>query len=237
MGAIRLELFAEQHLGSLGSLLADPETHRLTRVPVPAPPDFARIWLGRYVEGRRDVTREAFAVVDAEDGAVLGLVMSPRIDRDTRTAELGYALAPEACGRGAATEALRQLTEWAFAAGMLRLELLISVDNESSKRVAERCGYVFEGVLRSAHFKADLRADTEIWSRLPTDRGRASMPGRKLRGAVSSASKAPRGLLGFRASRRLSSFRGRHARQAIRAGPGSPNTSWTTWSPSCSQSR
>jgi len=169
MGAIRLEPFAEQHLGALGSLIADPETHRFTRVPVPAPPDFARIWLGRYVEGRREGTREAFAIVDAEDGAVLGLVMSPRIDRDTRTAELGYALAPEARGRGAATEALRQLTEWAFAEGMLRLELLISADNDPSKRVAQRCGYVFEGLLRSAHFKADQRADTEIWSRLPTD--------------------------------------------------------------------
>jgi RimJ/RimL family protein N-acetyltransferase len=169
MGAIRLEPFAEQHLDSLGSLIVDPETHRFTRIPVPAPPDYPQIWLGRYVEGRREGTREAFAIVDAEDGAVLGLVMSPRIDRDTRTAELGYALAPEARGRGAATEALRQITEWAFAEGMLRLELLISVDNDPSRHVAERCGYVFEGVLRSAHFKADLRADTEIWSRLPTD--------------------------------------------------------------------
>jgi RimJ/RimL family protein N-acetyltransferase len=61
------------------------------------------------------------------------------------------------------------MTEWAFARGMLRLELLISVDNEASKRVAKRCGYVLEGVLRSRHFKGDLREDTEIWSRLPGD--------------------------------------------------------------------
>ena len=52
---------------------------------------------------------------------------------------------------------------------MLRLELFISTDNVASKRVAERSGYVREGVLRSLHFKQDVREDTEIWSRLATD--------------------------------------------------------------------
>jgi RimJ/RimL family protein N-acetyltransferase len=52
---------------------------------------------------------------------------------------------------------------------MLRLELLISVDNAASKKVAERCGYLQEGVLRSLYVKPGVREDTEIWSRLPTD--------------------------------------------------------------------
>jgi RimJ/RimL family protein N-acetyltransferase len=51
---------------------------------------------------------------------------------------------------------------------MVRLELMIGVDNPGSKRVAVRCGYVREGVLRSLHFKQGLREDTEIWSRLAT---------------------------------------------------------------------
>lgn len=52
---------------------------------------------------------------------------------------------------------------------MLRLELLISVANEASKRVATRAGYVREGVLRSLYLKPGVREDTEIWSRLATD--------------------------------------------------------------------
>jgi RimJ/RimL family protein N-acetyltransferase len=76
---------------------------------------------------------------------------------------------PEARGRGAATAALRLLSEWAFASGLVRLELLISVENPASKRVAERCGYAFEGVLRSMHVREGFREDTEIWSRLPGD--------------------------------------------------------------------
>ena len=39
----------------------------------------------------------------------------------------------------------------------------------ASKRVAERCGYIREGVLRSLHVKQDVHEDTEIWSRLASD--------------------------------------------------------------------
>jgi RimJ/RimL family protein N-acetyltransferase len=149
-------------------MLEDAENIRFTRIPDPVPAGFARAWFERYGEARRDGSREAFAIVD-EGGAFLGLALAPRIDHETQTAELGYMVAPEARGRGVGTEALRQLTAWAFGLGMQRLELLISVTNEASKKVAERCGYRREGVLRSAYFKQGLREDTEIWSRLPTD--------------------------------------------------------------------
>ena len=153
-------------------MLGDPDVVRFTRIPEPVPPGFAASWLARYEEARRDGTREAFAIVDDEDGAFLGIAVAPRIEWETRTAELGYVVASAARGRGVATEALRRMTEWAFAElGMERLELLISVDTPASKRVAERSGYVREGVLRSLWFKQDRREDTEIWSRLAGDPG------------------------------------------------------------------
>jgi RimJ/RimL family protein N-acetyltransferase len=170
MTPVRLEPFSESHLDEVALLVADPAMHRFTGVPVPVPADFPRAWLGRYEEGRRDGTREAFAVVDAADGRFLGLAMAVRIEREARTAELGYAIAPAARGRGLAAVALRALTEWAFAElDALRLELKIGVENEASKATAARCGYVREGVLRSLYFKQGLRQDTEVWSRLPTD--------------------------------------------------------------------
>lgn len=169
MDTIRLEPLTDAHLDGVAALVADPEVLRFTRVPTPVPPDFARTWIGRYEAARRDGTREAFAVVDG-GGAFLGLAMAPVIDREGHTAELGYIVAPEARGRGVATQALRLLTAWGLdTLGMQRLELHISVDNEPSRRVAVNCGYVLEGVLRSLHVKQGERADTEIWSRLPSD--------------------------------------------------------------------
>jgi RimJ/RimL family protein N-acetyltransferase len=165
---IRLEPLDRSYLAGLAAVAADPDVRRFTRVPDPVPPGFPETWLGRYEEGRREGTREGFAIVGDEDD-FLGVAVVPRLDRDTRTAELGYVVVREARGRGVATEALRLLTEWAFGSGMVRIELLISVDNPASKRVAERCGYVREGVLRSLHVKQDVREDTEIWSRLVDD--------------------------------------------------------------------
>ncbi len=166
---IRLEPFAPSHLAAVEAMLTDADMLRFTRVPEPVPASLAHTWLERYEEARRSGTREAFAILN-DDGEFLGLALAPSIDHETLTAELGYAVAPAARGRGVAVEALRQLTEWAFGElGMLRLELLISVDNVASKKVAERCGYVREGVFRSAYLKQGRREDTEIWSRLPTD--------------------------------------------------------------------
>lgn len=159
---------AESHVAALEPILEDPETVRFTRIPEPVSPGVARRLFGRAEEGRADGTREAFAIVD-DAGELLGLAVAPTINRDELTAELGYLVAPAARGRGVASEGLRLLTEWAFGEGMLRLELLISVDNAASKKVAERCGYTREGVLRSIYLKAGRRGDTEIWSRLVTD--------------------------------------------------------------------
>jgi RimJ/RimL family protein N-acetyltransferase len=168
--AIRLELLSEAHLQALEEMLTDEGVLRFTRVPEPVPPEFARTWFASYEEGRRDGTREAFAIVEAQESRFLGLGLAPRIDREEQTVELGYLVAPSARGRGVASEALRLLTAWAFAdLDALRIELWIDVVNEPSKRVAEHSGYVREGVLRSVYFKQGRRHDFEIWSRLPTD--------------------------------------------------------------------
>jgi RimJ/RimL family protein N-acetyltransferase len=166
---LRLEPLGDEHLPGVEAMLDDPDLLRFTRISVPVPPGFARQWVERYRAGRRDGTAEAFAIVDA-NGEFLGLVMAPVIEAGARQAELGYVVAPHARGRGVATRGLALLSAWALEeAGLQRLSLLISVDNEASKRVAERNGYVLEGVLRSLYFKQDLREDTELWSRLASD--------------------------------------------------------------------
>jgi len=164
------EPLSEAHVPAVDEMLSDHDVLRFTRIPEPVPADFAHSWLEFYDDGRRDGTREAFAVVDTVDGSFVGLALAPRISHEERTAELGYVVAPSARGRGVATEALGLLSGWAFTdLDAVRLELWIDVVNGASKRVAERCGYVREGVLRSVYFKQGQRRDFEIWSRLRSD--------------------------------------------------------------------
>lgn len=167
---VRLEPLRLDHVAAVALLVDDPAVQRFTRVPVPPPEGFAATWVAAYEQGRAEGVREGFAILDASDGAILGVALAPRLDTEGRTAELGYAILPSARGRGVATAALRDLTAWALDVwGALRVELLISAGNEGSRRVAAACGYVHEGTLRSTHFKQGRREDTEIWSILPGD--------------------------------------------------------------------
>jgi RimJ/RimL family protein N-acetyltransferase len=166
---VRLERLDERWLDEVAGLVADPEVLRFTRIPEPPPDGFVRSWIDMYEAGRRDGSREGFAAFDRDDRFV-GLGLAPEIDREAGELELGYIVAEEARGRGIATEVLRLLTRWAFdELGAQRVYLIIDVENPASARVAERCGYRLEGVMRSIHLKQARRVDAGLWSRLPSD--------------------------------------------------------------------
>jgi RimJ/RimL family protein N-acetyltransferase len=168
-GTIRLEPLDEAHLDGLAGLGRDPEVQRYTYVPSPWVEGFERTWLGRYDQG--DGSRAGFAVVDEADGRFLGMAALVTLDLDGRQAEAGYIVSPQARGRGVASRALTLLTDWALGElGLERVELRITDGNEASMRVAEKCGYVREGVLRSVHFKQGQRSDVVVYSRLADDR-------------------------------------------------------------------
>ena len=167
--AIRLVPVEPRHEAGFDALLEDEDTRTHTRVPSEPPDGFAATWLGRYLDGWRDGSRAGFAI-EAHDGEFLGLGMFVQLDHEGRQGEIGYVVGPAARGRGVATRTLRLLTEWGFSGlGLERIELWIDLANPASERVAERVGYVREGVLRSYWFKEDIRHDFGIWSRLRTD--------------------------------------------------------------------
>src|SRR5215218_2871531 len=167
-GDIRLEPLGRAHLEGLAERGRDPDVQRFTYVPSPWVEGFERTWLERYDEP--DGERAGFAIVDEASGEFLGMAALVKLDRDAREAEAGYIVAPAARGRGIAVRALRMLTDWSLQElGLERIELRIEVENEPSIRVAERAGFVREGVLRSVHFKQGQRADIAVYSRLATD--------------------------------------------------------------------
>jgi RimJ/RimL family protein N-acetyltransferase len=70
-----------------------------------------------------------------------------------------------------ATAAVGAVTRWAFGAlGVERITLPHAVDNLASCRVAEKCGFPPEGVLRGAYRADDgSRHDEHLHARLATD--------------------------------------------------------------------
>jgi RimJ/RimL family protein N-acetyltransferase len=151
------------------ALADDPNVVRFTRVPAGADEAFVRAWIKRYEGGWDDGSRVGFAI-RARDGGFLGFAGIVDLDLEHHEGEIGYMVAPASRGRGVASRAVELLTRWAFdELDVLRLELRIDVENPASERVAERTGYVRDGVLRSVHFKDGLRCDLGVWSRLSQD--------------------------------------------------------------------
>ena len=91
------------------------------------------------------------------------------VDAGNRVGEIGYWSSPDVRGRGITTRALQVFAEWAFLElGAERLQIRTDVENTPSRRVAEKAGFGYEGVLRSAGYNRRLgrRIDYAVYSRL-----------------------------------------------------------------------
>jgi RimJ/RimL family protein N-acetyltransferase len=168
--AIRLDPLGQSVALELLAVLDDADIVRFTRVPAAPDEQFVRGWIKRYEDGWDQGSRAAFAIHPRDDDALLGWAGLVELDLERHQGEIGYLVAPAARGRGVALRTVTLLTRWGFdELGLDRLELRIDPENVPSVKVAERAGYRLEGVLRNLHFKADVRADVGIWSRLSQD--------------------------------------------------------------------
>jgi RimJ/RimL family protein N-acetyltransferase len=139
-------------------------------------PDVVR-WIGPSRSARQildsnralwaDGNGATFSICDPTDACVGHVWVN--LDGSGR-GEVGYWLLPEARGQGLATRSVRSISRWALEeVGLARLSLLTEPDNHRSQRVAERSGFVREGVLRSYKEMAGRRVDCVVFSLLPSD--------------------------------------------------------------------
>jgi len=160
--AILLRPFTRDDVPAIVAACQDPEIPRWTSVPSPYTESDALGWL----ESRDE---EKLAVVDSASGELLGSI--GLFPRGEGIAEVGYWVKREARGRGVATRALELMARWVFAADeeLGRLELRADVENRSSQRVAEKAGFVREGVLRSSLALKGERRDVVMYSLVRED--------------------------------------------------------------------
>lgn len=109
--------------------------------------DETRNWVhGRQGAWERN-TEWCFLIVDDED-RILGSCSIHHLDFSNKLGQVGYWVRSSAVNHGVATRATRLLAQWAFRETELhRLEILVSVKNLASRRVAEKAGAIQEGVL------------------------------------------------------------------------------------------
>lgn len=157
--------------GDIPSVLAasqDPVTAEFTVVPQPYTEADAR----DFVESRSTRVWPGFDLAIVDPGNhFLGLCGLRAEDEDDVT-KIGYSVAPHARGRGVATRATRLLIGYSWQIGAVRVGLDAYASNTASRTVAHRCGFVEEGVLRSAVLgRNGTRHDLVVHGLLRTDPG------------------------------------------------------------------
>jgi [ribosomal protein S5]-alanine N-acetyltransferase len=85
--------------------------------------------------------------------------------------ELSYQLYDEAfAGRGYTTEAVQLLVDYLFATKKKhRIQLVIVPANSASRRIAEKCGFAYEGLVRGAFFNDGRNHDVGLYGLLRDD--------------------------------------------------------------------
>jgi RimJ/RimL family protein N-acetyltransferase len=168
-GVVLLRPWREADVPGMVLAFSDPVMQRFSWRTAPFTETDARDCLAEQEQARLRGDELHFALAGPHDQDVLlGAVSLHEVRLDHGCAAVGYWLAPGARGRGAAADAVRLLARWAFAElGLARLELTCGPDNQASQRVAERCGFSREGLLRSHVPFKGARRDSVMFSLLP----------------------------------------------------------------------
>ena len=161
---IELRLVREQDLDSLYELMTDLEA-RGPYFPLGVMSEPA-LRAAYAKNGFWDKDEGMLLVVRGDE--IVGEIEYFPISHYMQGYELSYQLFGAGhAGKGYTTEAVTLLARYLLGGKRVnRLQLIIHPDNEPSKRVAVKCGFTFEGVMRGSWFHDGEFQDVEVWSLL-----------------------------------------------------------------------
>lgn len=145
-GAITLRPWRPDDAEAVCTACQDPDIQRWTQVPRPYQMSDAVSFVAEIAPAAwRDGTGVVFAVVDGAD-VLLASVGLVGLDREARSGEVGYWVAPQARRRGVASSATVLISRWAGEVFELdRIELYTDPGNVASRAVAARAGFRPDG--------------------------------------------------------------------------------------------
>ncbi|MBB5872152.1 RimJ/RimL family protein N-acetyltransferase [Allocatelliglobosispora scoriae] len=142
---------------------------------LPFPSEFGQIegkaWCTELATERRDSgAGDHYGIIRRDDQRLVGCLWTKRTDWSSGVTEVSYAVSDQVRGFGFAPEAVDALTlALILEHGFQRIELRVAPGNTASRRVAEKAGFTYEGLLRNSGFVHSGRVDLEVWSLVAAD--------------------------------------------------------------------
>jgi RimJ/RimL family protein N-acetyltransferase len=179
-GQIYLRPAERDDLPRFVAWLSDARTTRTLLLISPLSQVLEERWFEQMLE-HHGVDRWHFVICRSADDRPVGVIDLHEMDKRSGSAAIGILIgAPEDTGQGYGSDALRAILDFGF--GELRLERIwldVYDFNERARRVYERVGFVLEGTLRRALYRAGSHHDVHRMAILReewTGSGRAENP-------------------------------------------------------------
>ncbi|NRD78329.1 GNAT family N-acetyltransferase [Bacillus sp. BRMEA1] len=168
---IELQLFQRHHALTLFQLVEENRDHLSqwlpwvsTMVTLYQFETVIPVWLNQFAEN------QALNVGILYRGKLVGSIGLHQIDWYNNMASIGYYLSKKAEGRGIITRSVTAMLNYAFFdLGMNRIEIRCGVNNQKSRAIPERLGFIMEGTIRDGELLNGQFHDITIYSMLARD--------------------------------------------------------------------
>ena len=119
-------------------------------------------------KGWKKQTKATYGMYLRKDTDFVGVCTMFNIDWENESGEIGYWLNPEYANHGLMTEAVKAVSNKFFDIGFKRIVIKANPENIASCKVAEKCGFEREGLLRSYDFLPSInkREDVVLYAKI-----------------------------------------------------------------------
>lgn len=132
--------------------------------------DEARQWLQACERNLKAGTAYSMGIFSEDGELLLGGIGINQINREHNFAQVGYWIRQSQQGQGIAPRALVMIAGFGFKVlGLTRLEIMVQDGNHGSRRVAEKAGATFDGLLKNRLMVRGTPCAAAMYSLTPGD--------------------------------------------------------------------
>lgn len=114
------------------------------------------IFMDEVIQKKMNKTYFPYIIIDTNKNDLIGFLDIKNIDWNIPKAEIGYFIDNNYTGKGIAKKALNQIVlHYFYSLKFSKFLLRIHRDNKASINVAEKCGFVVEGIITKDYKKTN----------------------------------------------------------------------------------
>lgn len=160
---IYLRQLGKEDLPSWYSYLSIKEVYQNTSWNLNSVNDLDPLYL-EYTSTYKD-SPIRLAVIDEVNNTLIGTIGFHTISTLNKSAEIAYDLSPIYWGSGIATAMCKAITNWGFFnLGLIRIQATVLETNSRSESVLVKCGYTYEGLLKSYRMVRGIPGNFKMYS-------------------------------------------------------------------------